>query len=148
MTTERRLIADARWLDALGGDFYPPTDPEHRAHKLSRLAVATMEKGIGPEDCRDYVPSWAPDTYAMLEQSGGEEPTESSLTIAEITGRWPRVISFGHEITSLTNNHYLIIRERGLEAPYQLDGSMDPGVIQRDVAEIAQDFYDGLRRAR
>lgn len=61
----RELVNHSYFMDALSGDFYPPTDPRHRKHTLGRLLLGTIEKGSvenpnSHREIRTYEPSWAP----------------------------------------------------------------------------------------
>lgn len=50
------------FADVLSGEFLPPSDPEGRAHRLSRLAFKTVEAGHFDEADHNsftYTPSWA-----------------------------------------------------------------------------------------
>lgn len=62
------------FADALSGYFRPPTDRFGRAHTLSRLMLATLDRG---EDIpskhvtKYYEPSWAPGSVVMAEAYKG-----------------------------------------------------------------------------
>lgn len=136
-----RLVADARWLDALSGEFKPLTDKQGGLHRLSRLAIGVCERGRGDGSCLDYIPSWGGRSYAMLEHSSSEHSDAvTRLTIAETRGRWPRVVEFSHE--TLEDRDYLVLAIRhGEKSTYPLDGSVPFDSVQAKAAQAAQEFY-------
>ena len=136
------------FYDALSGEFTPPSDPLHRQHTLARLAVAAVEKGRGPDDARDYVPSWALGTYAIVERSDDEETnfSQTSLTIAGSSGRWPQIYRFEDYRLNPTNGprdvHKLVISDaHGGEIIHPLILGPRLEKIKHEIAVIAEGFY-------
>jgi len=63
-------VAGLSFSEALGGEFAPPSDPQRRKHRLSRLLIATTQKGeylrgSGGAGYK-YVPSWAPEVESNV----------------------------------------------------------------------------------
>lgn len=136
------------FYDALSAEFAPPTDPSKRLHTLARLAVATCDKGQGPDDYRSYTPSWARNSYSIVEQPVDRGPFDTQVTIGESYGRWPREIRFTHHRTNPTESarrDELVITERNLEIVHPLELGNILRATRTDVADIAQDFYNNLK---
>ena len=134
--------------DALSAEFAPPTDPSKRRHTLARLAVAACDKGQGPDDYRSYTPSWAQNSYSVVEQPVPREPFDTQVSIGEGYGRWPREILFTHHRTNPAESaprDELVITERNLEIVHPLELGNALRAARVDVADIAQDFYSNLK---
>lgn len=57
------------FTEVLSGEFFPPSDPEGRAHRLSRLAIRAVEAGQIDEAAHrtfTYKPSWANSVEAIV----------------------------------------------------------------------------------
>lgn len=134
------------FYDVLSGEFTPPTDRLERAHTLARLAVATCENGRGPDYCRDYIPSWAENSYSMVEH-GIDGPRDTTLTVATTKGRWLNIVRFSHirsnpAMSPRSDN--LIITRGGTELVRKLELGPKLNEIRREVADTAQSFYESV----
>jgi hypothetical protein len=156
------FAAQSLFNEALSGEFHPPTDLLRRAHRLSRLAFTVAQRGdpykdffgrVHPEG-QTYTPSWANESGAELWLPGDAEPFARQLIIGERCGRHPRQISFTHEPTrmaSIAPKDYLVVRDsKGEEeAAYHISAlGPDMDRARNEIAERAQDFYDGLKPNR
>lgn len=138
----------ALFADVLSGEFRPLSDPQRRSHTLARLATGACLKGRGPNDCRDYIPSWADNSYIMVEQ----QPVgniDTRITIAERAGRWPSVVTltdFALNAAMGPREHELVIEDNRdlieVVSPLELSPQLD--LIRQDIADIAQVFYDSV----
>lgn len=156
------FAAGTLFLEALSGDFHPPTDTLGRTHKLSRLALGVAQKGnvfidsLGREypDGKIYKPTWANRSTAQLWLPEDGEPFAQQLIIGENYGNYPREILFTHEptrIAGVPQNDYLVIRDTKtkLEEAHHI-AALGPKMdaVRSSVAEHAQDFYNGLKPNR
>ena len=147
------------FIEALGGEFTPPTDPLHRTHRLSRLALGVAQKGrayidsIGHEypEGRVYTPSWANRSVAELWLPEDGEPFGRQLIIGEDYGSYPREILFTYEPTRMAGietKDYLVVRDtRNQDEEVHHISSLGPEMdnTRNMIAERAQDFYDKLK---
>lgn len=132
------------FYDVLSGEFTPPSDPEHSQHTLARLAVATSEKGRGPDDCRDYVPSWAQDTYTLLETDIIGDHVLSIGSSALDKSNFHQFADFTSDpARGPRDRHELVITDNtGLEVVHPLELGPRLNELRAEIAKIAQKFYD------
>ena len=140
------------FYDVLSGEFIPPTDPQLRVHTLARLAAVACEKGEDGEldGMRVYYPSWANQSFIEVDQADGEGPYDTSLYISDAYGRWPRDLRITHTRLNRAmgpERDCTVIRGRKIDEivrPLTLGPELQD--TRRIIAEVAQDYYDGLRQ--
>lgn len=131
--------------DALSGAFVPARDP-HRAHTLSRLAMATLMKGEEADSVDEtlaqrYVPSWAPGvevTTTYTEDHG--YPLVEAVTLLREDS--PRVL-IACDVDFLDESQgLLLVTDVGKNRELPLEPGPDLVVAQGLVTIEAKRFFD------
>jgi hypothetical protein len=130
------------FYDALSGEFHPATDPQHRAHTLGRLCVATFQNGERTETEPDkyrYPPSWAAGTMAVARASRNGQPASLRLETPEQQS-W----AVFEALTSPAVFNGPLIRitdSTGFHLTQQLRLGPELNEIRAIAADTAQEFY-------
>lgn len=138
------------FYDSLSGLYKPRTDPYEREHSIARLAVGTCTKGEPFELSGQmiYYPTWANQSYCMVDQPPDAKPFDTQVAISESYGRWPADLQFTHYTLRCTKfgKTGLIITGRGLdEEVYPLELGEPLHVARHAAQGHAQRFYDNIR---
>jgi hypothetical protein len=130
------------FYDALSGEFYPATDPKHRAHTLGRLCVATFQKGertnAEPDKYR-YAPSWATGTMAV---AGAERNGRAANLRLENFEQQSWAVFEALTSPALFNGPLIRITDStGFHLTQQLRLGPELNEIRAIAADTAQEFY-------
>lgn len=140
------LLAPPLFLDVLSGEFQPPSDPEGRAHRLSRLAYRAYEAGTERPykygNRYSYTPSWAQDVESTVTCEYHFDDNLSvlrALSLRTATGQELAIHTFvANGMNFLNVNH-------GHESS-RLELGSDLVQAQASVTELAQAFFDTVER--
>ena len=139
------------FYDALSGNFHPPKDPFGHAHKLSRLIVATTQKGTDSLDRETiltnvtytYLPEWASGVTSKVDAI---IPGEQSLAI--VAGMHLHDESGEHslsveDVVDDDGHHLRLASElQGIGNYYPLELGKKLHVARLAVANAAQKFFN------
>jgi hypothetical protein len=152
----QNVLIGFEFADALSGDFLPHSDPEYRLHRLARLARSATQKGtplrgadawpvlgeslrvrgglIRPQ-AYEYKPSWSEATcVAVAEETVGQ----LCITGISLAKRSESTLSL-FDLSDSAHSR-LVYVQNGNQVDLPLDD--DPNAVQREVARVAQVFFN------
>ena len=150
-----RLVVNPTFIDALGGEFTPASDPD-RQHTLGRLLVATFQKGELSQPAWDaigglaydlaYHPSWASNVISRitcLEQSEWSTVTGLWLRKTGLDGAYERVGIMDHNSRRSDAGHLRLLEpgQLGTGTEFALDLGPQINQAREAVTKAAQKFF-------
>jgi hypothetical protein len=147
----RSILINPMYGDALGGEFFPPTDPG-KAHTLGRLAVGTVLKGSRPDTSEmsdtanyTYCPSWAPGvtaTATCLEKRRIKYSEIIRLRLAQPHNSYSLLLRSIVDGGQGPDRIEIIFGSESQELPLAL--GPDISTARGTVSKFAQEFFDSL----
>lgn len=145
--TSQELPMSLGFYEVLNGEFKPSCDPKRgRAHTLSRLVLAVIEKGDDVHrGKKEYKPSWARDFTAEVVLTPPEGPNQTRKMLWLGLHGPHRDLSFTHD----RSTELVVVTSSGIEAveaEFELPASLNENDLwaqSRAIATgVAELFFD------